>query len=62
MALDAVQWEEAPLRRCWPAAGRAAAGTLERGRTSNMTVQDTTATGVILSDPAAAKVKALLDQ
>jgi iron-sulfur cluster assembly accessory protein len=27
-----------------------------------MTVQDTTATGVILSDPAAAKVKALLDQ
>ena len=27
-----------------------------------MTVQDTTATGVILSDPAAAKVKTLLDQ
>ena len=27
-----------------------------------MTVQDTTATGVVLSEPAAAKVKALLDQ
>jgi iron-sulfur cluster assembly accessory protein len=28
----------------------------------NMSVQDTTTTGVVLSDPAAAKVKALLDQ
>ena len=27
-----------------------------------MSVQDTTTTGVVLSDPAAAKVKALLDQ
>ncbi|SEL48392.1 Iron-sulfur cluster assembly accessory protein [Blastococcus sp. DSM 46786] len=53
--------EEEPFRRRWSVTERVRADTSE-GEDRNMTVQDTAATGVVLSDPAAAKVKALLDQ